>query len=216
MMKKNKFILLGLFLFLFVFPAMAQISLSAFSGLNFEKLTGDAPTNGYYGNKTGLNAGIMVDISLSKTLKLSVQPSFSQEGTKILYQPKQFSTPVDSIQIRLNYVSLPLIIKVKSTSKHFYAIGGLETGWLLNYKLTSHGDVLANQLSVSNFNLTAHFGAGYRIFIGFPVLFIELRYSQGLINLTNEPITNSYIPRVKTTGFKALIGIELPLSKSIN
>ena len=48
----------------------------------------------------------------------------------------------------------------------------------------------------------------------FPRLFTELRYSQGIINLTDEPLSNNIIPRVKTSGFKLLVGIEFPLKKS--
>ena len=32
--------------------------------------------------------------------------------------------------------------------------------------------------------------------------------------LTDEPVDNSYIPRVKTIGFKALAGIEIPLKRN--
>ncbi|MCK5766145.1 MAG: hypothetical protein KAH26_09170, partial [Bacteroidales bacterium] len=60
----------------------------------------------------------------------------------------------------------------------------------------------------------AHFGAGIRIPVGLPRLFVELRYSQGLVNLTDEPIEKSYVPRVKTSGFKVLAGIEIPLKRT--
>jgi len=50
--------------------------------------------------------------------------------------------------------------------------------------------------------------------LGYPRLFIELRYTQGLINLTDEPVEKSYIPRVKTSGFKVFAGIAFPLNKS--
>ncbi len=206
-------ILFSLVFFAFSFPVMAQVSLGVTGGLNFGKLSGDAPQKGYYSPNSGLNAGVMVDVAVSKTIKLSLQPSFSQEGTKVLYSQGKYVEPIDSIHLRLNYMSIPLMVKVQSSSKHFYAVGGLEAGILLNYKLTSHNQVLTDQLSVADFNIAAHFGAGYRIFLGRPVLFIELRYAQGLINLSDEPLDKSYIPRVKTNGFKVLVGIELPLAK---
>ena len=212
-MKISGKILFSLVFFAFSFPAMAQVSLGVVGGFNFGRLNGDAPKKGYYSANSGLNAGLMVDVAVSKTIKLSLQPSYSQEGTKVLYSQGKYVDPIDSIQLRLNYFSIPVLLKVQSSSKHFYAVGGLETAFLLNYKLTSHEKTLPNQLSISSFNLAAIFGAGYRIFLGRPVLFIELRYSQGLINLTDEPFDKSYIPRVKTSGFKALIGIELPLAK---
>ncbi len=59
-----------------------------------------------------------------------------------------------------------------------------------------------------------HFGAGYKIPIGYPTLFVELRYSQGLVNLTDEVVQDNMIPRVKTAGIKFLVGVEIPLKKS--
>jgi len=59
-----------------------------------------------------------------------------------------------------------------------------------------------------------HFGVGLRIPIGFPNLYVEARYAQGIINLSDEPLDSDFIPRVKTNGFKVLAGIEFPLQKS--
>jgi hypothetical protein len=105
---------------------------------------------------------------------------------------------------------------VKSTNERFYALAGLEAGYLVDHYASSHDEKFDIQTTVEEFNIAIHFGAGIRIPLGFPVLFIELRYAQGLFNLTDEPIEKSYIPRVKTNGFKALAGIEFPLKKSTN
>ena len=67
---------------------------------------------------------------------------------------------------------------------------------------------------VSELNLAIAFGAGLRIPLKFGRIFIELRYSQGLVNLTDEPIYKSEIPRVKTSDIRILAGYELPLSKN--
>jgi len=122
--------------------------------------------------------------------------------------------PVDSIKVRLNYFSLPLLVKVSSTNGKFYAIGGIETAFLLSHDLSSHGESQEENLSIVDMNIAVHFGAGIRIPIGLPRLFVELRYTQGLIDLTDEPLDKSYIPRVKTIGFKVLAGIEIPLSRN--
>ncbi len=190
-----------------------QISVGALAGFNFGKLSGDAPDNSFYGANPGFNAGVVLDIPIGRVVKLSLQPSFSQEGTRVYYYRFGEIESFDSIQLRLNYLSVPLLVKVQSTNKHFYALAGFEAGFLMNYDLKSNGESLSNQLDIADFNLAVHFGAGYRIFLGYPVLFIELRYAQGLINLTDEPGGEGYIPRVKTTGFKAFVGIELPLTK---
>jgi len=105
------------------------------------------------------------------------------------------------------------MVKVTSTNERFYAVGGIEAGYLLSKKLTSGDEEYDFANNVSDWNLAAHFGVGYRIPIGLPRIFIEIRYTQGLANLTDEAIEHSYIPRVKTSGFKFLTGIEIPLKK---
>ena len=112
----------------------------------------------------------------------------------------------DSIGIRLNYFALPVLLKIQSTNRHFYAVGGFEAGYLLSSTASSHGEKLDADLKVNSFNISAQFGVGYRIFLGLPRLYIEAGYAQGILNLTDEPFDKSYIPRVKTNGFKLWMG----------
>jgi len=191
-----------------------QSHIGVFVGLNNSNLTGDAANNTSYKSLAGINTGLNLDLKLSSNLFLSIQPSYSQEGTNISYTVKGSSEALDSIKIRLNYFSLPLLIKVSTANKRFYAIGGFEPGILLNSYSMSNDIKKDVDVDVRSWNLTMQFGAGIWIPIGFPRLYVELRYSQGLLNLTNEPVESSIIPRVKTTGFKILAGIEFPLQKS--
>ncbi len=196
------------------FLMSGQSYVGVFGGINSSKLAGDNPINANYKSLIGVNTGAYIDIKLSKIIWLSIQPSYSQEGTKISYSVKGQEKPVDSIHIRLNYVSLPLFLKVSSTNGRFYALGGFETGYLLDSHASSNDVKQDIGTKVAEWNIAMHFGAGIRIPIGYPRLFVELRYTQGLINLTDEPTDQGYIPRVKTTGFKILAGIEIPLKKT--
>jgi len=192
----------------------AQSYIGVFGGLNSSRLAGDVPEDAKYKGLMGANVGAYVDIKLAKIIWISLQPSYSQEGTKVSYMVSGQAEPVDSIKIRLNYFSLPLLVKVSSSNGRFYAIGGVETAFLLSHGVSSHGESQESKLSISDMNVAVHFGAGIRIPIGLPRLFVELRYTQGLIDLTDEPVDRSYIPRVKTIGFKVLTGIEIPLSRN--
>jgi len=216
-MNKSKFPIVFLALILSCSVAMGQTKIGAFAGLNRSKLSGDAPANGKYKNLMGGNFGAILDVKLGKSLYLSFQPSYSQEGTKITYTVKGEPDPVDSINIRLNYFSLPILLKVTSTNERFYALTGFESGMLLNSSIDV-GDQTDQDTDsdIAQVNFAIHFGAGIRIPVGSPSLFVELRYSQGLVNITNEPLNTNIIPRVKTTGFKILMGIEIPLIKSKN
>lgn len=192
----------------------SQSYVGVFGGLNSSKLKGDMPEYASYKSIMGANVGAYVDIKLASIIWLSVQPSYSQEGSKVKYSVRYQEEVVDSIHIRLNYFSLPLFLKVSSTNGRFYALGGIEAGILLNNQLSSHGNELDNDLKINDWNIAMHFGAGIKIPVGFPRLFVELRYTQGLVDLTDEPVDQSYIPRVKTSGFKILAGIEIPISKN--
>lgn len=205
----------------FLFLLLISVSMSfgqsyvgIFGGLNSSKLAGDAPSKAYYKSLMGANVGAYFDLKLGKSIWLSLQPSYSQEGTKVFYNVSGLEEPVDSIKIRLNYFSLPLLLKVQSTNKRFYALGGIEAGYLLDSYKSSNDVQEEIGTEVSELNIAAHFGAGFRIPIGFTRLFIEVRYTQGVYNLTDEPIDKSTIPRVKTSGFKILTGVEIPLKKS--
>jgi len=196
------------------YESNAQPYIGVFGGLNSSKLAGDVPSKAKYEGLMGANVGAYVDIKLAKIVWISLQPSYSQEGTKISYSVRGQIDPVDSVRIRMNYFSLPLLVKVSSTNGRFYALGGIETAFMLSNNISSNGISQETDIEISDINIAIHFGAGIRIPIGLPRLFVELRYTQGLIDLTDEPVDKSYIPRVKTVGFKVLAGIEIPLSRN--
>lgn len=209
----NKSIPFFILLILFSLGGYSQSYLGIFGGINNSKLSGDAPLNAQYKSLIGANIGAHFDIKLSKVTALSIQASFSQEGTKIFYTVNDHVEPVDSLNLRLNYFSLPLLFRITSNNEKFYAIAGIETAYLMSKNMKSQNTTEEIKASISDFNFAMHFGAGIRIPIGYPRLFIEVRYTQGLVNLTDDPLKNNIIPRAKTSGFNAVAGIEIPLSK---
>ena len=203
-------------LILFSITASGQTSLGFFAGLNSAKLKGDSPKYTSYKGLMGLNAGVYLDVKLSKIIYLSFQPSYSQEGTRVFYDVAGSDELVDSLRIKLNYFSLPILVKVTSTNKRFYALAGIETSYLLESYIKNDDTNEDLSADVAEINIAIAFGAGLRIPLKFGRIFIELRYSQGLVNLTDEPIYQSEIPRVKTSNFRVLAGYEIPLSKDKN
>ena len=212
----NKSLALLLLAFLFSLASYAQSYVGVFTGLNHAKLAGDAPPDAKYKSLLGMNIGAHFDLKLSKSTALSIQPSFSQEGAKLSYSLANKSDTEDSLSLQLNYFSLPLLFKINTNNKRFYAIGGIETAYLLSKELKSQEAKEDLKSTISDINVALHFGAGMHIPIGYPRLFVELRYSQGLLNLTDDPLGNDIIPRVKTNGLKVLFGIEIPIRKSKN
>ena len=214
-MKKTILSIFIVTLLFFSTLSMGQVTLGAFGGLNSSKLSGDVTANGSYMSLMGGNFGAIIDFKLSEGFNLSLQPSYSQEGTRVFYTVRGVGEPVDSSKIRLNYFSLPLILKITSTNQRFYALSGIETAMLLNAS-TIIGEEEEELSDLAQWNFAVHFGAGIRIPVGYPSIFVELRYSQGLVNLTDEPLNTNIIPRVKTSGFKILAGVEFPLGKAKN
>jgi hypothetical protein len=209
-----KYLLIAILLLSFT-NSFAQFKVGAISGLNMGTFKGDQPNRGEYSTLLGTNFGVLFDLNLSDQIILSLQPSLVKKGTKISYEIKGETEPVDSIDIRVDYFSIPLLLKIASKNKRFYAIGGLEAGIPLSanaaYTSTSENDIDIKE-HLADVNIVMHFGAGYRIPVGKPTLFIEARYLQGLNNAV--PIENpeyNFFPRVRTSDFQILFGIELPL-----
>ncbi len=215
MIKKASYLSSILFL-LISLSISAQTHIGVFAGLNSSKLSGDAPINSSYKSLIGANVGALIDISISDNFMLSAQPSYSQEGTSISYILPGTDEEIDSLSLRLNYFSIPLLFKAYTANQRFYAIGGLEFGVLMN-SFQKIDDVKSDiPVDISSWNLAFHFGAGLKIPLGIPNLFIELRYTQGLENLTDTPVEDNIIPRVKTSGLKIIAGIEIQLKKNSN
>ena len=214
-MKFRIFLIICLFLAI-ASVAHAQPYFGLFGSISNSRLSGDSPDKAFYKGLISSAFGANFDVKVGKSVYLSFQPSFSQEGTRVFYNIPFVYDPFDSARIRLNYIALPVLLKVSATNQRFYAIGGVEASYLAGSVLqtsTYKGDLNEN---VSDLNITVVFGAGIRIPLGFPRLYVEFRYGQGIMNLTDQPFDKSYIPRVKTSGFKLNIGLEVPLTKKKN
>ena len=209
-------IILTISLILSVYCGYSQTMIGAFGGLSNSKLLGEIPDKASYKSLPGLTAGLQVDFKINNTIRLSLQPGINQEGTKVFYRVAGIPDPVDSVKFRLNYFSLPILFKVLSSNQKLYAIGGVESAWLTSNDLFLKDEKSEQEFEVASYNFVMHFGAGYRIPLGFPTIYIELRYAQGLVNLVDDKIDNTYLRRVKTNSLKVLAGIEIPLSKSKN
>lgn len=189
-----------------------QSYFGGFAGLNLRKLSGDAPSQVKYKNLAGADIALFFDLRLSHNILLGIQPSYSQEGTNIAIKVQ--GEYVDSVKIRLNYFSIPLILKVLTEKQRFYALAGIE------YSIFSNGYYEEGEVKesidayVKDWDFKIHFGAGLKIPIGYPQLFIELRYAQGLLNIGIKEDGESYIPRTKNGGMSVLFGIEFPLGKT--
>jgi len=205
-MKQTLRISLFILLSLFAVTATAQTYLGFFAGINSGKLKGDAPGKASYKSLIGFNGGLYLDVKVSKLVTLSFQPTYTQEGTRVFYSIPWEKEPVDSIHVRLNYFTIPILVKVSSLNQRFYALAGVETGFLLDGYVEGGDEKESITNEISQFNLSIVFGAGLRFPLKYGRLFLELRYAQSIVDLTDEPVDQSYVPRIKTAGLRFNFG----------
>lgn len=113
----------GLFAPATICPAHAGVSLGALAGITYMEWSGDRPTDSEYRAGYGLAAGLTIDIGISENSVLSLQPSYIQKGSKIAFELDGQDERVDSVDVRLDYVSLPIMLKVFKSDRRFYISG---------------------------------------------------------------------------------------------
>lgn len=100
-------------------------------------------------------------------------------------------------------------------SEKLYFTGGLSADFPSRVKADNGEEKIDISNELTKVNLTAQFGLGYRIPIQSNIIFIELRYLQGLVNLSNNrDDPEAYLPRVKSSSTQLLFGWQFPIRKN--
>jgi hypothetical protein len=187
-------------------------AVGAVLGIGREGISGDTPPSTSYGGATGLVAGLQAEIGLTEGIALSVQPMFSQRRTTLTTATFNGETTRD---LKLDYVSVPVVLKFR-TSGRTYVAGGATVGLLQNAHLSGDGADEDIEDDFERVDLGALFGFGVMFPIGRPHLTTELRYVQGLANLSNESETDpalSLPDRFHSGGWQVTAGILFPLGR---
>ena len=173
---------------------------------NGAKLTGDKPKGFKIAYDQGFALGAFVDLRIVEDVELSIQPGYLKLQSVI--QVPDADDPEgglkDTLDLRLDYFSLPLLFKIHPTNnERFYFIGGPQLGFLLESKTTGENgqeqdiDEIMNEI-----NLSLNFGFGYKFPIKSVFLYLEARYEQGLVNITDFGNPEELLSRVKSHGYK--------------
>ena len=184
---------------------------------NGSKLTGDKPEGFRVAFDQGFALGVFWDIAIAEEVVLSVQPGF-QKMQSIVRAPDSEGEIKDTLELRLDYFSLPLLFKIQpEKTKRFYFIGGPQVGFLLDSKTTDENGQEQDRSQLFNdLNITLNFGFGYKIPIKSLVLLVEAKYEQGLVNVTDFGNSRQLFSRVKTQGVNLTVGLSLPLKSKTN
>jgi hypothetical protein len=206
--------LLVLLLLLMPLVARAQISLGVTAGTNIGKFSGVEPKDATYALKTGINFGGTLAYRINKDISLIVQPMYSQRGSNIEVGE---DTRRDSLRIydaQIDFLIIPLFIRVDSDNGVTYFISGLEFGIPLSADLSYEGKTRDFTEKVNKIDILASIGMGLRFSVGQPDLMIEFRYYQGLVNFNSgkdEEIENVLLEDFKNNGFQLMAGLEWEL-----
>lgn len=197
--------------------AVSQSYIGPQIGLVSGKLTGDSPPNSVYSSKIQYTVGLNFDLRLKDDLFLAFSPGYAKGGSKLQYPKEVDGEQVyeDSINLLLQVVNLPVVIKIISNNGKYQFSGGFMAS--VPISLSADNNVRENditdQLNGAAFSML--FGIGYRIPIERSLLVIDLVYAQGLTNLANN-IENpdTYLPRIRYSTFSLTAGWYLPIGKS--
>jgi len=196
----------------------AQSYLGLHVGINSGKFSGDAPKDFIYKGKLMFNAGAVFDLKIKEDAFLSIAPSYMISGSKLQY-PHEINEDEseyrDSVDLKMQLFTIPIILKVISDNERFQFSGGFE----LSFPIKLIGDNSVEEIDltndINNIAINMIFGIGYRIPIETSYLVINLAYSQGLTNLANnEDAYDSLLPRIRSTSFRLTTAWLLPLGKS--
>lgn len=220
-MKSVKKLLITFLLIFFITSCngvYAQFEVGIYAGMNNVKFSGDKPPEGKYVTRNGLMAGVNIGWDIAKDVTLTLQPGYLTASTRLQFVDTVENVYKDSVEIKLNMLMVPLLFKVDfQSSKRIYVVGGFD--FLINMKAI--GDNGAEKIDLSgdltSMNIAMSFGIGYRFKLKSSSLAAEIRYAQGLMNISDFPDDKSkYLPRVKTSSTRFLIAWTLPVFNSSN
>jgi hypothetical protein len=205
----------GVMIFLMYSPSVAQPEVGLFVGLNNSKLVGDGPSRGSFKYTRGFLGAVHIDFKLSENTSLSFQPGFRTGGAKIAFEDTVLQESRDSLKINLLSFNLPLLVKITSMNKRVYFAGGFSFDLSVGAKADNGEEKIDILNEIHKMNLNAQFALGYRIPIRSTTAFIELRYLQGLVNLSDQRNQDdAYLPRVKSSAMQLIFGWQFPIRKN--
>ncbi len=165
--RMKKIILLTTVLLLGLTSVQAQsLRLGAKIGANFSNLDSSAPTGG---NQTGFHVGGLLELKVLDNLAIQPELLYSKQGSK---------------DLKLEYLSLPVLLKFYMTSDKFSFELGPQFSVLIN-------DDVPSSFDSKTADLATVVGLGYNLT---DMIFVQARYVYGMSEISkNAEIKNRVI-----------------------
>jgi len=184
-------------------------------GLARYSFSGDAADKAAYRTLNRGAAGAIIELDIHSGVRLSIQPSYVQKGTGIAYEVLGQKERVDSVEVKTDYLSIPVMVRILTGSERWFVSGGLELAWLLDARYeTSTGD---NDIKdrVDDLDFAIQFGAGWIKPVGRHELFLEVRYTQSILNVISAKDSREELSglRLKNSGILFCAGFLFDLQE---
>ena len=184
--------------------AEAQWSVGGVVGMNAAsiKVTPEINSEDYSG-RAAFGFGVVVDLQLMDDLDLHMEPMYLQKGAKL-------GEDGYSATFKVNYFEVPVMVRYSpplDLPVMPYAMAGPSVGLLAKAKYDAGDNEQDATGETRKIDFSAGFGAGVRIPEGNRMLFAEVRYLLGFVNINNQSDEST----VKNRGLQILVGITIPV-----
>ncbi|MDQ3021201.1 MAG: PorT family protein [Bacteroidota bacterium] len=211
-----KILFLFFLLLFFVNTSHSQFRIGISGELASASFGGTPPDSGSYQSIIGYGGNALIEYKLVKDLYLSFQPGFHKRGSKIKFGDEEnlINDTVIIFDVSQDCFTFPLNLKIYNNN--FYVGGGVILDVMTSANIKNENGTLDKDITkyFLDIDFMADFNLGYEFTIGKPSIFIELRYTQGLININrNENFSQGdiYKANYKSSAVSFLAGIMFPL-----
>lgn len=196
-------------------PLHAQVLIGVLGGINRTSMSGDALPSTSYTTSTGFTASAQADFSLGDDIRLSLQPGYTRVGTGVAIT-SALQEPRDTLDVSMEYVTLPVLARVIARNGVTYFTGGLQAAMMIKAESSPASGGPAKDISsaLADVDVAVVFGIGAQIPLSTSLATIELRYSQSLLNAgkTDAAAELFQMPaRFRLSGFQLLAGVLFSL-----
>jgi hypothetical protein len=212
-MRIKKYIIILFSTILLSVNSFAQLYTSFWGGVNSSSFGGNPPKDASYESIYGYTFGANMDFQLTNDVIVSLEPSFEQKGSDIVFgDEEKLLDTVLHYTVNQDYYGLAVVFKI--VTERFFVGSGVSFQLLSSANLTFQSNEKDIKDKFLDYDAVAFFNLGYKIPLGGPYWFFEIRYLQGLVNIYTgeQEITDEiYLSNYKSRGLKLTTGIMIPL-----
>jgi hypothetical protein len=200
--------------------AVAEVHVGVLGGSSFASLSQQPAEGGVsFDDHSFFGVGAVADVRLGNRLSLRLEPTYVVKGSNFSIEPDffLFDRRVTG-RFRLSYVELPILVRVSSRNGRIrpYAMAGPTLGYLVRSRVQGRdGDVTVDEDGKDLFkkgDFGLDFGAGLLIPAGRTSLFVQGRYTLGLVDVSKQD-ENAAHNTLKSRTIQAIAGVTIPLGR---